>query len=123
MLRFLAPLVLLLVLALPAAAQAEPNPLTCEGYPQKRQFVEAQSWWTVKPGQTGTNHGHLHVGACIPERETISSPTTLDVRLILHDNGPTKVYSAGSSNPPYVSLVNKGVSTEVTVEKDYFSGW
>ncbi len=118
----IAALLTVAALLAPATASAAPNPLTCEGYPEKRQFVEAQTWWTVATPQTGTPHGHLHVGACIPEREKLSAPRDLDVRLILHDNGPTKVYSSGSY-PPYVSLVHKGAGYETTVEKDYFTGW
>jgi hypothetical protein len=37
-------------------------------YPEQRQFVENQTWWTPGPGQTGPNQGHVHLGACIPER-------------------------------------------------------
>jgi hypothetical protein len=68
------------------SSSAAPNPLTCEGYPQPRVFVDAQSWWKTTPGMSGTDYGHVHVGACIPERETLSENTYLDVRMILHDN-------------------------------------
>jgi len=65
---------------------AAQNPLTCEGYPQPRVFVDAQSWWMTTPGMSGTDFGHVHVGACIPERETLSENAELDVRIMLHDN-------------------------------------
>jgi len=65
---------------------AAPNPLTCEGYPQARVFVDSQSWWRATPGMSGTDFGHVHAGACIPERETLSANTQLDVRIMLHDN-------------------------------------
>src|SRR2546428_145626 len=35
---------------------------------------------------SGTDFGHVHVGGCIPERETLSENTQLDVRVMLHDN-------------------------------------
>src|SRR5439155_24167656 len=69
-----------------AEGSAAPNSLTCEGYPQARVFVDAQSWWRTTPGMIGTNFGHVHVGGCIPERETVSENTQLDVRVVLHDN-------------------------------------
>ncbi|TMG06159.1 MAG: hypothetical protein E6I02_08830 [Chloroflexi bacterium] len=69
-----------------AEGSAAPNSLTCEGYPQARVFVDAQSWWRTTPGMSGTDFGHVHVGGCIPERETLSENTQLDVRVMLHDN-------------------------------------
>src|SRR2546426_10319241 len=69
-----------------AEGSAAPNSLTCEGYPQARVFVDAQSWWRTTPGMSGTDFGHVHVGGCIPERETLSENTQLDVRGMLHDN-------------------------------------
>lgn len=61
------------------------------------------------PGTSGGNNfGHVHVGACIPERDTITAPTTFPVRVILHHN------------PGYlqdVSLVYKTTNSEVTVAK------
>jgi hypothetical protein len=75
----------LLALLPPRPAQAA-DPLTCEGYSEPRQFVEAQSWWKPTPGKAGTDHGHVHVGACIPEREEMRGDFDLDVRYILHDN-------------------------------------
>lgn len=97
----------------PASAGAA-DPLTCAGYAESRQFVEAQSWWLRTPGQAGNDFGHAHLGACIPERETISAPTTLDVRLLLHDN-PGRFNSG--------SLVLKGTDQETTVQKFTASGF
>ena len=88
-------------------AQAVP---ACTDYPQARQFVDAQAWWTRTPGASGTDYGHAHLGACIPERENISVPQTLDVRVILHNN-PGKLQ--------YVSLVSKTKRQEITQAKDY----
>lgn len=83
-------------------------------YAETRQFVENQSWWMPGPGQadnSATNHGHAHMGACIPERETITSGNlTLNVRVIMHDN-------PGKWN--YVSMVFKGTDYETTVQKCY----
>jgi hypothetical protein len=95
----------------PAGAVAQaPNPHTCEGYPESRQFVDAQSWWTTTPGKGGDDFGHAHVGACIPERESISTPTALDIRVVLHEN-PGKIGS--------LRLVTKTKDQEVIRIKDY----
>ena len=71
-------LVLCLVLAVvpagTAVLAAEPEPLTCAGYPSPRLFVDSQAWWTQTPGTDGSDFGHIHTGACIPERETPSAP-------------------------------------------------
>ncbi|WP_146187526.1 hypothetical protein, partial [Arthrobacter sp. HMWF013] len=58
-----------------------------------------------------TNTGHVHLGACIPEGETISSGNlTVNVRVVLHDN-------PGTAN--YVAMVFKTSDTETTVQKCY----
>jgi hypothetical protein len=92
-------------------------------YPEPRQFVDAQSWWTTTPGQSGTDHGHIHVGACIPERETITGSFALNIRMVLHDPGEQKVYSTGSNNPPYTSIVLKDDRIETSSYKLYEAGW
>ncbi len=83
-------------------------------YPETRQFVDTQAWWMPdvdQPNNASTNTGHLHMGACIPERETISSGNlTVNVRVILHDN-------PGTAN--YVSMVFKTSDRETTVQKCY----
>ncbi len=63
-----------------------PDPLTCTGYPEPRIFVEAQSWWRRTPGATGTDFGHMHIGACLPYRQSIRGIVGIDVRIIMHDN-------------------------------------
>lgn len=104
----------------PGTAQAAPGP--CIGapaadgtsYAETRQFVDTQAWWVPEADQannTTTNSGHLHLGACIPERETISSGNlTIKVRVVLHDN-------PGKAN--YVSMVFKTSDNETTVQKCY----
>jgi hypothetical protein len=63
----------------------------------------------TRPGQTGNNFGHVHIGSCIPERESISSATIpVDVRVILHNNPGTI---------EYVGVVVKGTSQEDTIAK------
>lgn len=89
-----------------ATTAAVPDPLSCAGYPQARTFVETQSWWTTTPGKTGQNFGHVHDGACIPERETLRANTVITRRFILHDN-------PGLLN--YAALVFKGRDYEKTV--------
>src|SRR6266540_1253324 len=68
---------------------AAPNPLTCDGYPEPRVYVSSQAWWTRFPGQTGTDFGHVHQEACIPERQQMSADFNIDLRLIMHDNPGT----------------------------------
>lgn len=83
-------------------------------YAETRQFVDTQAWWMPDIDQannSATNNGHVHLGACIPELETISSGNlTVNVRVILHDN-------PGKAN--YVSMVFKISDTETTVQKCY----
>jgi hypothetical protein len=63
---------------------------------------------------TGTNFGHVHVGACIPERETIRGVVPFNIRVILHDNPSTL---------RYVAVVVKGPGYETTVAKPTLSGF
>lgn len=83
-------------------------------YAEQRQCVENQAWWRPAADQAVTkdsDHGHAHMGACIPERtQIVGSNLQIPVRLILHDN-------PGTWN--YVSMVFKSPSTEVTVQKCY----
>lgn len=72
-----------------------PNPLTCEGYAEKRVFMENQSWVEPQTGlatHPGTGQqGHIHVSTCFPLYQVVTSPTlSLDIRLQLH-NVPGKV--------------------------------
>lgn len=90
-----------------SATSAAPDRITCAGYPEARVYVSSQAWWTKFPGQTGTDFGHVHQEACIPERQTMSSDFDIDLRLVMHDNPGTY----GSFD-----LVTKGVGYETTVQ-------
>jgi hypothetical protein len=72
-----------------STASAAIDRLACTGYPQKRIFLESQSWWYRTPGKTGTNHGHVHVGTCFPHAQTVAGVLRFDVRVILHGNPGT----------------------------------
>src|SRR5215212_26141 len=92
---------------------AGPDPLTCTGYPEARTFLESQAWWLQTPGKNGTSFGHMHVGACIPERQTLSGVVALDVRIILHDNpgafdylNPVLVSDAQEISLPHVTTLH-----------------
>jgi hypothetical protein len=76
-----------------------PDPFTCVGYPEPRIFVESQSWWTQTPGASGTDFGHMHVGACMPFHQKLTGIVGIDVRIILHSNPGTFDYL----NPVLVS--------------------
>ena len=72
-------------------------------------FAESQAWWAPTPGTTGGNDfGHVHIGACIPERDTVTGPTVVPVRVILHHN-PGRLRD--------ISMVFKTTNSEVTVAK------
>jgi hypothetical protein len=72
-------------------------------------FVESQAWWTPAPGTTGGNDfGHVHVAACIPERDVLTANTTIPVTVTLHHN-PGKLAD--------LSLVFKTANSEQTVYK------
>ena len=91
-------------------------------YPEPRQFVDSQSWWKPIAGQTGTDHGHTHVGACIPEGQTMTDSFVVNIRMVLHDVGDIKVYS-GTTSVPYTSVVLKDSNIEQTQTKLYETGW
>ena len=122
-------LVVGILLTLPTAAHAFPGTQACIGapadqpaatYSETRQFVDAQSWWTTTPGQAGTNFGHAHVGACVPERENMSGTSfPLDIKLQLHDNPA----NPSSTVYPGLSIVLKGTDYEITQQKFTFLGW
>lgn len=84
-------------------------------YAERRVFVEGQTQWVPGPGQAdspATNNGHLHIGACIPERETLSSgDLTANVRLVAFRNPGTATQA---------SLVFKTPDSEVTVQEVNF---
>lgn len=123
-LAFLATLLLAImnIVRSPEAQATQHDPVNCTGYPEARQFVDFQSWWRPITGQNGTDHGHIHVGACLPERETITGPFSVDIRMVLHDVGQVKVYS-GSTSPPYTSVVLKDDAVETTQTKLFETGW
>lgn len=72
-----------------------------------RVFAESQAWWQPAPGApAGTNNfGHVHLGACIPERDVLASPTSVRLRLIMHEN-PGRLDD--------ISVVLKGTDYEIT---------
>ena len=65
-----------------------------------RQFVEGQAWWdanrygsthpygnyAAQGGDTTLEAGHVHYGACIPERESVSGTWNIYLRVQLHDH-------------------------------------
>ena len=115
MMRRLPPVLLvalLVVSGIALPADAAPDPLSCAGYAERRQFVDAQAWWLNDPnrGFNGGDRGHAHMGACIPERERVSGTVPFDVRIVMHDN-PGRL--------TYVSAVFKTRSTETTVARQY----
>jgi hypothetical protein len=97
-------------LALLAAVLVTPPQVQATGGCANPQvFTESQAWWTPNPGTTGgVNFGHIHVGACIPERDTLTANRTIPLRLIMHNN-PGRLAD--------ISLVFKTTSQEVTVAK------
>ncbi|MBI3443632.1 hypothetical protein HY008_03095 [Candidatus Woesebacteria bacterium] len=85
------------------------NFLNCTGYPEKRVFVESQSWWSDTrqpfPG------AHIHLGTCFPLHQKIRGVVHFDIRGILH-NDPglvtflrIQIFSNGSQ-PVYQKTIN-----------------
>lgn len=112
-------LLALFTLSLSGVASATPGTQACIGAPadnpvatynETRQFVDAQSWWK----QAGDAEArHLHIGACIPERENLSGTIRIHAKVQLHAN-PGKV--------TYVAIVKETADGDTT----YFSfnpGW
>jgi hypothetical protein len=118
----------LLAAVITATATASPGRQACLGaptdqpapaYDETRQFVDFQSWWRTTAGRAGTDFGHAHVGACIPEREQMRGDTiALDIRLVLHDNPAKK-----TNQYPGLSIVVKGKTQETTIMKQNYPGW
>jgi hypothetical protein len=77
----------MLLTATPAAGQI--NRETCEGYPEPRVFMEAQTWWTVGRAATGVRSHHIHVGVCFPQgrtwRPSANGVVRLDFRIVFHN--------------------------------------
>jgi hypothetical protein len=59
---------------------------------------------------SGTDFGHLHVGACMPYRQPVSGVVTLNVRIVMHHNPGEFVYL----NP-----VLKTDTQELSLEKNF----
>lgn len=107
-----------LTLATPAAAAtgcigAPADEPAAGQYNEQRQFVETQSWWT----QDGGTAEHIHLGLCLPDRETLNATATpnfaANVRLIMHNNPGTVTYA---------SMVFKTTDAETTVQKVQVNG-
>ena len=60
------------------------DPVNCTGYPERRVFLEVQSWWDGN----NTPHGmaHVHAGACFPLGQTVHGVMRLDTRITMHNN-------------------------------------
>lgn len=87
------------------AAAAWTNPAQADCIDQ-----ESQSWWMTTPGKSGTQFGHLHIGACMPWGQTVMDKFTLPVTITMHDN-------PGSFH--YLNPVYKTDSQEISTDKDY----
>ena len=104
------------VAGVPAAHAAPvPNPTSCAGYAERRQYVSVQSWWNADParGLKGTSDGHFHLEACIPEGEPVKGLVPFDVKVIMHDN---------PGRARYVSMVLHGDRYEVVAQKQNIGG-
>ncbi|HEX2222387.1 MAG TPA: hypothetical protein VHK06_07660 [Candidatus Limnocylindria bacterium] len=68
----------------PAPARAA-DPLTCAGYPQRRIFLESQSWWSASTSiPLGGRSEHVHTGVCFPFNQTLRGVVSLDVVTKMH---------------------------------------
>lgn len=78
---------LILVLAGTAPQAHAADPLACEGYPEKRVYLESQAWWSAT--ERDADAQHIHVGLCYPWAgfgETVSGTLRLNARIQLHHN-------------------------------------
>ena len=101
-----APIISALALLLdPTIVKADATP---QGYPC--MFAEGQAWWTTTPGESGTNFGHVHAGACMPFKQKVSGTLQLDVQIQMHNN-PGKFQ--------YLNPVLKNDSQELSLTKNY----
>lgn len=77
----------LAAVAVPSAyAQTTPNPVTCDGYPEPRLFLESQSWWRDNgdPPLGGASE-HAHSATCFPYLQTVKGAVRFDVRSLMHN--------------------------------------
>lgn len=78
-------------LGLALSVSAEPNPETCEGYPEPRVFMENQTWVEPQPAGTESHpgdggQGHIHISTCFPLYQTVTTDTIeFDIRVQLHN--------------------------------------
>lgn len=63
--------------------------LACTGYPEPRVWLESQDWWSPIPELGGL--GHMHMGMCFPQGQTVAGVVAFDVRVVLHHNAGTLV--------------------------------
>lgn len=78
----------------PTPAPAPPmmaNPVSCDGYPEPRIWLESQAWWLQTPGAGGTHFGHAHVGTCFPYNVPVAGQVAFDVKITFFDNPGTLV--------------------------------
>lgn len=64
-------------------AAAVSDPLSCEGYAEKRVFLESQGWWNTTTAGVGE---HIHVGTCFPHAQTVKGVVDFDIRVMLHES-------------------------------------
>ena len=109
----------------PTPEPTGPGRVTCAGYPEPRIFTEAQSWWLRTPGDGGTEFGHMHVGACLPYKQTVSGVIGIDVRIILHDNPGQFDYlnPVLVSNSQELSLAHDLTLHDLTCPVGTCTGW
>lgn len=67
------------VVGLPAAAPADVR----RSYPERRWYLQSQSWWRPQ-GEQGVGE-HVHVEAAVPIGQTVSGTLTFDIRVQLHE--------------------------------------
>lgn len=93
-----------------ASCMGAPADNPSASYPEAREFVDGQSWWQ----QTGdVEPRHLHIGACLPEREQMSGTIHIDAKVQMHAN-PGQI--------TYVAIVWENSSGDTTY-KSVNPGW
>lgn len=44
----------------------------CSGWPEPRQWIEAQQWWTNAGDDIDSQSQHFHLGGCMPYNQTLT---------------------------------------------------
>lgn len=88
----------------------------CSGWPEPRQFIEAQQWWTNAGDDIDSQSQHFHLGGCMPYNQTLTGIVTIDVLFQIH-NHPDHVLREVFLAAPARVNPEGGPSVDTTISK------